>query len=228
MPCTTVSPVHCIPGWTCDSGMIAPPSASATLAGTQPAPPARTESEVEGESRPLSGALPRPRTGRDSIPARPRDSIGPWPPRAAPLRRRRRAALRGAAHCGRSTRPCCPSERGSSCAAPTMSPTRSRRLAIRGAPLIGVAAAYGVALEVHRDPHRRGARAACAMLRDARPTAVNLALGSRPGAARPAGRSADRSRRRRSPRRERSRPRSEPPAPRSPPTARRLLAGARA
>src|SRR5437588_5589242 len=42
-----------------------------------------------------------------------------------------------------------------------------RRLAIRGAPLIGVAAAYGVALD--RSPE------ACALLKAARPTAVNLA-----------------------------------------------------
>lgn len=42
-----------------------------------------------------------------------------------------------------------------------------RRLAIRGAPLIGVAAAYGVAL----DPSAE----ACAVLKAARPTAVNLA-----------------------------------------------------
>ena len=42
-----------------------------------------------------------------------------------------------------------------------------RRLAIRGAPLIGVAAAYGVAL----DPSPQ----ACALLKAARPTAVNLA-----------------------------------------------------
>lgn len=48
-----------------------------------------------------------------------------------------------------------------------------RRLAIRGAPLIGVAAAYGVALELARDPGALDA--ACAILRQARPTAVNLA-----------------------------------------------------
>src|SRR2546421_256152 len=42
-----------------------------------------------------------------------------------------------------------------------------RRLAIRGAPLIGVAAAYAVAL----DPSPE----ACALLKSARPTAVNLA-----------------------------------------------------
>jgi methylthioribose-1-phosphate isomerase len=55
-----------------------------------------------------------------------------------------------------------------------------RRLAIRGAPLIGVAAAYGVALELALDPARHPAREdvlerACAVLRGARPTAVNLA-----------------------------------------------------
>jgi methylthioribose-1-phosphate isomerase len=48
-----------------------------------------------------------------------------------------------------------------------------RRLQIRGAPLIGVAAAYGVALECSRDPH--SLEQACEALRGARPTAVNLA-----------------------------------------------------
>jgi methylthioribose-1-phosphate isomerase len=48
-----------------------------------------------------------------------------------------------------------------------------RRLSIRGAPLIGVAAAYGVALELARDPGALDR--ACALLAGARPTAVNLA-----------------------------------------------------
>jgi len=48
-----------------------------------------------------------------------------------------------------------------------------RRLSIRGAPLIGVAAAYGVALELSRDPH--ALERACTALVAARPTAVNLA-----------------------------------------------------
>ncbi len=48
-----------------------------------------------------------------------------------------------------------------------------RRLSIRGAPLIGVAAAYGVALELVRDPD--GLERACRELASARPTAVNLA-----------------------------------------------------
>jgi methylthioribose-1-phosphate isomerase len=47
-----------------------------------------------------------------------------------------------------------------------------RRLSIRGAPLIGVAAAYGVALELARDPGALDR--ACAALAGARPTAVNL------------------------------------------------------
>jgi methylthioribose-1-phosphate isomerase len=47
------------------------------------------------------------------------------------------------------------------------------RLAVRGAPLIGVAAAYGLAMEAERGPEAfaRGG----ALLRSARPTAVNLA-----------------------------------------------------
>ncbi len=48
-----------------------------------------------------------------------------------------------------------------------------RRLSIRGAPLIGVAAAYGVALELSRDPE--ALEPACEALAGARPTAVNLA-----------------------------------------------------
>jgi methylthioribose-1-phosphate isomerase len=49
-----------------------------------------------------------------------------------------------------------------------------RRLAVRGAPLIGIAAAYGLALEIAASSVD-GARAGMELLRDARPTAVNLA-----------------------------------------------------
>ncbi len=50
-----------------------------------------------------------------------------------------------------------------------------RRLAIRGAPLIGVAAGYGVAIELLREPTVQALERACATLRAARPTAANLA-----------------------------------------------------
>src|SRR5215831_11005018 len=50
-----------------------------------------------------------------------------------------------------------------------------RRLAIRGAPLIGVAAAYGVAIELASAPGPDSLHRACNTLRSARPTAVNLA-----------------------------------------------------
>src|SRR5579884_1679516 len=50
-----------------------------------------------------------------------------------------------------------------------------RRLQIRGAPLIGVAAAYGVAVELQREPTESALERASAALRAARPTAVNLA-----------------------------------------------------
>ncbi len=49
-----------------------------------------------------------------------------------------------------------------------------RRLAIRGAPLIGVAAGYGVALELARDSTLEALDRACSLLGEARPTAVNL------------------------------------------------------
>jgi methylthioribose-1-phosphate isomerase len=49
-----------------------------------------------------------------------------------------------------------------------------RSLAIRGAPLIGVAAAYGVALELGRDASDEALARACRLLRETRPTAVNL------------------------------------------------------
>jgi methylthioribose-1-phosphate isomerase len=47
-----------------------------------------------------------------------------------------------------------------------------RRLCIRGAPLIGVAAGYGIALELARDP--QSLERASETLANARPTAVNL------------------------------------------------------
>jgi methylthioribose-1-phosphate isomerase len=50
-----------------------------------------------------------------------------------------------------------------------------KRLSIRGAPLIGVAAGYGVALELALDQRRESLPRACELLLSARPTAVNLA-----------------------------------------------------
>ena len=49
-----------------------------------------------------------------------------------------------------------------------------RRLSIRGAPLIGVAAGYGIVAELSRDPSGQALERAREILRDARPTAVNL------------------------------------------------------
>jgi methylthioribose-1-phosphate isomerase len=46
---------------------------------------------------------------------------------------------------------------------------------VRGAPLIGATAAWGVALALRADPSDAGLASACARLRAARPTAVNLA-----------------------------------------------------
>ena len=51
-----------------------------------------------------------------------------------------------------------------------------RRLAVRGAPMLGVAGAFGVALAAHR---RDDVAAAAAALAGARPTAVNLGWGVR-------------------------------------------------
>ena len=50
-----------------------------------------------------------------------------------------------------------------------------RRLAVRGAPLIGVAAALSVAAHAEQGASRAELERACAALRSARPTAVNLA-----------------------------------------------------
>ncbi len=49
------------------------------------------------------------------------------------------------------------------------------RLAIRGAPNIGIAAAYGLAMAIEQAPGDAELRAAAGVLRRARPTAVNLA-----------------------------------------------------
>jgi len=49
-----------------------------------------------------------------------------------------------------------------------------RDMHIRGAPLIGATAAYGVALAMRADPSDAGLAAACATLAATRPTAVNL------------------------------------------------------
>ncbi len=49
-----------------------------------------------------------------------------------------------------------------------------RTMAVRGAPLIGAAAAYGISLGMRRDPSDEGVSAARAALIATRPTAVNL------------------------------------------------------
>jgi methylthioribose-1-phosphate isomerase len=49
-----------------------------------------------------------------------------------------------------------------------------RRLAVRGAPLIGVAAAYGLAMEIARTPTPDALERGAALLASARPTARNL------------------------------------------------------
>jgi methylthioribose-1-phosphate isomerase len=50
-----------------------------------------------------------------------------------------------------------------------------KRLAVRGAPLIGIAAAYGLAVEVSARPGLGVLEDGWSLLREARPTAVNLA-----------------------------------------------------
>ena len=50
-----------------------------------------------------------------------------------------------------------------------------RDMHVRGAPLIGVTAAYGVALAMRADPSDANLEAACSALRATRPTAINLA-----------------------------------------------------
>src|SRR5216683_4329966 len=50
-----------------------------------------------------------------------------------------------------------------------------REMQVRGAPLIGATAAYGMALAVAADPSDRGIEAAAVTLAATRPTAVNLA-----------------------------------------------------
>jgi methylthioribose-1-phosphate isomerase len=52
--------------------------------------------------------------------------------------------------------------------------TGIRSMIVRGAPLIGAAAAYGVGLAMRQDPGDTGLASAIALLRASRPTAVNL------------------------------------------------------
>jgi methylthioribose-1-phosphate isomerase len=53
--------------------------------------------------------------------------------------------------------------------------TAIREMWVRGAPLIGASAAYGLALQMNRDSSDAALEDTAAWLRDARPTAVNLA-----------------------------------------------------
>ena len=64
------------------------------------------------------------------------------------------------------------------CATPEEVADAIRRLAVRGAPAIGVAAAWGVVLGIQHAPaghERAAAHQAATLLRATRPTAVNLA-----------------------------------------------------
>src|ERR1700751_472871 len=49
-----------------------------------------------------------------------------------------------------------------------------RKMMVRGAPLIGVVGAYGLALALHRDPSEAALAKAHGAVRSSRPTAVNL------------------------------------------------------
>ena len=76
-----------------------------------------------------------------------------------------------------STRPGCPPRRRSSPATNVAELVDAiRRLVIRGAPVLGVAGAFGVALAAYRGDD---VAAAARLLGEARPTAVNLAWGTR-------------------------------------------------
>ncbi|MGL6112924.1 MAG: S-methyl-5-thioribose-1-phosphate isomerase, partial [Rubrivivax sp.] len=50
-----------------------------------------------------------------------------------------------------------------------------RDMCVRGAPLIGATAAYGLALQARHDASDAGLQSAARLLASARPTAVNLA-----------------------------------------------------
>jgi methylthioribose-1-phosphate isomerase len=54
-----------------------------------------------------------------------------------------------------------------------------RSMQVRGAPLIGVTAAYGVALAMRADASDAALARACEVLHETRPTAVNLACALR-------------------------------------------------
>ena len=76
-----------------------------------------------------------------------------------------------------STSAACPARRSTSAARRAAEVAEAiRTLAVRGAPAIGIAAAYGLALAAERG---EDLDAASAVLAASRPTAVNLALGAR-------------------------------------------------
>ena len=98
------------------------------------------------------------------------------------------------------------------------------RLAVRGAPLIGVTAAYGLAMAVAAEPTLGALERAAERLASARPTARNLGVGGR---ARPRGRAGGRAgaHGRRRPRRGRGDPRRGRGRQRRPRPPRRRRAG---
>src|SRR3984885_408324 len=182
VPWTTVSPVQSMPGWTSESGMIGPPAASALPAGrSRPASTVRMSSR----RRKLS-----PTPGWSLAGAR-----GRIPGRAAwwgEISRRDNPSMAAT----RSTRPGIVALRFEDGVLRAIDQTELpwrelvlelrtaddvagaiRRLAIRGAPLIGVAAAHGGALELARGPAPDTLARAPGLLPAARPPPVNLAYG---------------------------------------------------
>ena len=77
--------------------------------------------------------------------------------------------------CGSSTRRGSRPRRScSSCTGRQDTAEAIKRLSVRGAPLIGVAAAYGLAMELAREPTPEALERAAALIAGARPTARNL------------------------------------------------------
>src|SRR4051812_44915582 len=155
VPWMTDRPVHFIPFLTCERGMIG----SAARAGTAAASEART----------VATATRRTGIARHRTPRR-------WPrARSPPTLAAVIAAMRYSE--GRLEvidQTVLPhEERWVELRSVADAVDAIRRLAVRGAPLIGIVAAWALALELRRDPEALDA--AAAQLRAARPTAVNLA-----------------------------------------------------
>jgi methylthioribose-1-phosphate isomerase len=161
-----------MPDWTCDSGMIGSPGMAAAGTATDRERSAARVAARRGRGTARGGYGTRGRhigttSGRGAARYGPAMAVG------APMIQALRWDGRRLAVLDQTLLPA--RERWIELTGADDTAEAIRRLAVRGAPNIGIAAAYGLAMEVGRQPSLGALERGAEVLAGARPTAVNLA-----------------------------------------------------